>query len=220
MQHAIKQSSDISSMYTQGKREYDNQMDSDTIIMLKDDQNNIQVRESTCQVEWYTVVSACMWSDQSNHDKIRISVLNKVIRSIINNPACQCLKRIHQWNTEKKHGIRILNQYKSIIIINMSMSQVKTNTQACTQWYRELSMCNQEMGTHWSSYQSPCLLHSKFKLDPLNNPQWSRHFVDPAFRLLDAFPTRWRARFLFYLKNWFLLIKKMTWSRHLFLFYF
>ena len=30
----------------------------------------------------------------------------------------------------------------------------------------------------------PHLLHLKFKLDPLNVPQWSRHFVDPAFRLM------------------------------------
>ena len=46
-------------------------------------------------------------------------------------------------------------------------------------------------------------------------------FCGPRISIyLNAFPTRWRARFLFYLKNWFLLIKKMTWSRHLFLFYF
>ena len=29
---------------------------------------------------------------------------------------------------------------------------------------------------------------------------WSRHFVDPAFRLFDAFPTR-MASSIFYLKN-------------------
>ena len=63
----------------------------------------------------------------------------------------------------------------------MSMSQVKT---------RELSMCNQKTGTRWSTHQMPCLLHLKFKLDPLTHPQRSRHFVDPAFRL-NAFPTQW-----------------------------
>ena len=51
MQHTVKQNSDISSMYTQGKREYDNQMDSDTIIMLKDYQNNIPTSGSACRVE-------------------------------------------------------------------------------------------------------------------------------------------------------------------------
>ena len=42
--------------------------------------------------------------------------------------------------------------------------------------------------------------------------------VDPAFRL-NAFPTQWRARFLFE-KIDFIYCLKMTWSRHLFLFYF
>ena len=73
---------------------YDNQMKSNTNIMLKDDQNSIQVRESTCQAEWYTMVSVCMWSDQNNHAKIRINTLSNAIRSIINNPACQNLKWI------------------------------------------------------------------------------------------------------------------------------
>ena len=41
--------------------------------------------------------------------------------------------------------------------------------------------------------------------------------MDPAFRL-NAFSTRWRAWFWF--EKWFLLVKRMTWSRHLFLFYF
>ena len=47
-------------MYTQGKREYDNQIDSDTNVMPKDDQDTIQANESTYQVERYTVVSVCM----------------------------------------------------------------------------------------------------------------------------------------------------------------
>ena len=46
-------------------------------------------------------------------------------------------------------------------------------------------MCNQDMSIHWSSNQMPRLLHSKFKLDPLNDPQGSRHFVDPAFRSIS-----------------------------------
>ena len=77
------------------------------------------------------------------------------------------------------------------------MSQVKA---------RELSMCNQKMSTHWSTHQTPRLLHFKFKLDPLKkHPQWSRHFVDPAFRLM-RFPLD--GELDFYLKNDFLLIKK------------
>ena len=30
----------------------------------------------------------------------------------------------------------------------------------------------------------PRLLHHKFKLDPLNDPQWRCHFVDAAFWLM------------------------------------
>ena len=81
----------------------------------------------------------------------------------------------------------------------MLMSQVKA---------RELLMCNQEMSTHRSTHQTPRLLHFKFKLDPLKDPQWSRPFVDLAFRPFcgprisaHAFPTLWRARLKFEQKN-------------------
>ena len=60
-------------------------------------------------------------------------------------------------------------------MINMSMSQVKA---------QGLSMCNQKTSTHWSTHQTSHLLHLKFKLDPLNFPQWSRQLVDPVFRLM------------------------------------
>ena len=40
------------------------------------------IRESTCQAEWYTVVSVCMWSDQNNHGKIRINALSNTKWSI------------------------------------------------------------------------------------------------------------------------------------------
>ena len=33
-------------------------------------------------------------------------------------------------------------------------------------------------------------------MSPKWGSPWSRHFVDPAFPI-NAFPTRWRARFLF-----------------------
>ena len=39
---------------------YDNQMKSDTNIMLKDDRENTQVSESTCQVKGYTIMSQYM----------------------------------------------------------------------------------------------------------------------------------------------------------------
>ena len=64
---------------------------------------------------------------------------------------------------------------RSTNMINMSMSQVKA---------QGLSMCNQKTSTHWSTHQTSHLLHLKFKLDSLILPQWSRHFVDPAFQLM------------------------------------
>ena len=44
-------------MYTQDKREYDNQMNNDTNIMLKDDRVNMRASESTCQIKLYTMVN-------------------------------------------------------------------------------------------------------------------------------------------------------------------
>ena len=48
----------------------------------------------------------------------------------------------------------------------------------------EQTETQRKVGTHWSINQTPHLFHFKFKLSPLNDPQWSRHFVDPAFRLM------------------------------------
>ena len=58
-------------------------------------------------------------------------------------------------------------------------------------------MCNHEKGIHRSTYQTPRLLHPKFKLDPLIDSQWSRHFVDPVFRLM-RFPLDGETHFLFW----------------------
>ena len=42
-------------------------------------------------------------------------------------------------------------------------------------------------------------------MDPLNDPQWSRHFVDPTFRLM-RFPLD--GELDFYLKNDFYCLEK------------
>ena len=42
----------------------------------------------------------------------------------------------------------------------------------------------------------PCLLHLKLKLDPLNDPQRSRHFLDPVFSH-NAFLLDGKIHFLF-----------------------
>ena len=65
MHHTDKQILDTSSMYTQDKREYDNQMDSDTNVMLKGDQDNIQVREIIMS-SWVIYSGECVhvkWSE-------------------------------------------------------------------------------------------------------------------------------------------------------------
>ena len=106
----------------------------------------------------------------------------------------------------------IINQYNQHVNVPNEY-----NNQACIQWYPELLMCNQEIGTQWSTNQMPYLLHSKFNLDLVNDSQWSCHFVDPI--LHDAFPLNDEIRFFLFIwwKLWFL---EKTWSRHLFLFYF
>ena len=119
--------------------------------------NDIQQRIHTCKA-----IKIIM-------EKIKITMLSKTKWAIntIN-------MSISQTNIAMKHKknsyLGILNQDKSIIITNISMSQNEYNIQACIQWYQELSMCNQEIGTHWSTHQTPHLLHLKFKLDPLKDP--------------------------------------------------
>ena len=102
-----------------------------------------------------------------------LGILNQNKSIIINSMSNISNKYI---NGARKESLHQNSQSRwSTNTINMSMSQVKT---------RELPMCNQETGNHWSTHQMPHLLHPKFKFDPLRPPQWSRHFVDPAFRLM------------------------------------
>ena len=110
-------------------------------------------------------------------------------------------------------SIKIINQHdQHVDVLN------ENNNHACIQWHQEPSMCNQEIGTHWSTHQMSHFPHLKFKLDPLDDPKWSRHFVNPVFSL-DAFPLDDKTRFLFiWWKIWFFL--ENTWSHNLFLFYF
>ena len=48
---------------------YDNQMKSDTNIMLEDDQDNIQASESICWIKWFITMNLYMQGDQNNHGK-------------------------------------------------------------------------------------------------------------------------------------------------------
>ena len=52
-------------------------MRNDTDIMLEDNQENIQYRETIWQVKQYAMVSLCMGRDQNKHVKIRVAMPSK-----------------------------------------------------------------------------------------------------------------------------------------------
>ena len=52
-------------------------MNSDKDNILKDDQGNVQVDESTHQVEKYTTMSLYMRGKQNNHGKIKVTMLRQ-----------------------------------------------------------------------------------------------------------------------------------------------
>ena len=102
----------------------------------------------------------------------------------------------------------------SINIINMSMPQTNTITNHASRIsiLRVLNVqstvkqthTQREVSTNWLTNQTSHLSLFMFKLDPLVIPQWSRHFVDPAF-CLDAFLLDGEnIFFFFFVKNWFL----------------
>ena len=98
----------------------------------------------------------------------------------------------HKKITTSKTSIKIINQH-----VNVANEY---NNQACIQWYQELSMCNQDIGTHWSTNQTSHLLHLKFKLGPLVHgvSQAEPPFCGPRISL-DAFPLNGETRFFIYL---------------------
>ena len=129
-QHAITQKKGSHATYSQVGYEiyhlyqytnYDNQMKNDTNIMLEDDQENIQYRESIWEVKWYTMVSPYMGRDHNKHVKIRVAIPSKT-RWAINTINMS----ISQTNIAMKHKrnsyLEILNQDKMIIIINTKWS--------------------------------------------------------------------------------------------------
>ena len=78
MQQAIKRSADISHMSTRKlSKNMTIKANSDKDNILKNDQDNIQAKESTHQVERYTTMNLCMRGDQNKHGKIRVTMLSK-----------------------------------------------------------------------------------------------------------------------------------------------
>ena len=65
MQHTVKQSTRyITHVHIQAMMI---KMNNDTNFMLKDNQEDIQARESTCQIKRYTTMNPYMQDDQNNH---------------------------------------------------------------------------------------------------------------------------------------------------------
>ena len=69
MRHAVRQSTGyITHAYIQAMTI---RMNSDKNTMLKDDRENIQASESTCQINQYIPMNLYMQGDQNNHGKYR-----------------------------------------------------------------------------------------------------------------------------------------------------
>ena len=65
MQHTVKQSTRyITHVHIQAMMI---KMNNDTNFMLKDNQEDIQARESMCQIKQYTTMNPYMQDDQNNH---------------------------------------------------------------------------------------------------------------------------------------------------------
>ena len=158
------------------------------------------------------------WQNQSHYAK-QGKMINQHNQHI--NVSNKYSNEAREKSPQSKSSIKIINHHNQHVHVPNEY-----NNQAYIQGYQELSMCNpvkqthaqREVGTHWSTNQTPHLPHLKFKLDPLNNPQQSRHFVDPVFLLMCFHSMTWLAFYLF-CENLIFFFKK-TWSRHLFLFYF
>ena len=56
---------------------YDNQMRNDAYIMLEDNKENIQYKETIWQVKRYAMVSLYMGRDENKHVKIRVAMPSK-----------------------------------------------------------------------------------------------------------------------------------------------
>ena len=111
---------------------YDNQMRNDTDIMLEDNQENIQYRETIWQVKRYAMVSLYMRRDQNKHVKIRVAMPSKTryANDIISMFTSQTNIAIKH---ERSRYLKIRNQNKSIIIISTSNVPNEYNSRACMQ---------------------------------------------------------------------------------------
>ena len=131
------------------------------------------------------------------------------------------LRQTRYYTTNKINHVKMNEIYKNE---NIHVQESKIIIQQ--EVGKRINRCNQhpiiqrhvERGIHWSTNQMSHFPQLEFKFDPLNIPQWSCHFVDPAFCSMCSHSMAWLA-FLFYLVKFWFFFKK-TWIRHLFLFYF
>ena len=116
------------------------------------------------------------WQNQSHYAK-QGKMINQHNQHI--NVSNKYSNEAREKSPQSKSSIKIINHHNQHVHVPNEY-----NNQACIQWYQELSMCNQQISTHWSTNKMPHLFHLEFKFDSLNNPQRSPHFVDPVFLLI------------------------------------
>ena len=148
--------------------------------------------KTTQQVKRCTIVSLCMWSEQNNQEETKSLYQTKqggqpmiIGMSMYQTNIAMKYRKSDIWSPKSRWSI-------------ISMSQ--QNIQA---YIKKLSMCNQETGTRWSTHQMSCLLHLKFKFDPLSSPVESP-FCGPRISAQCVSHSMASSNFIF--KNWFLLI--------------
>ena len=121
------------------------------------------------------------------------------------------------WKNRKEK----LSELRRCHIINWEVRKNKVHSK-CTSTFKSLFDGSNLIGLIWNLriifyFIWGIWLQSSISKVTIRFVVFGRGIVDPAFRLM-RFPLD--GELDFYLKNWFLFIKKMTWSRHLFLFYF
>ena len=145
--------------------------------MLHDNQGNIQPRETIMsnQMIYNGASIHVKWSEQTWQNQSHYAKQGKMINQHINVPN-KYSNEAWEKSPQSESPIKIINHHNQHVHVPNEY-----NNQACIQWYQELSMCNQEIGIHWSTNPTPHLLHLKFKFDPLVIPSgvailWTPHF--------------------------------------------
>ena len=163
---------DTHATYSQAKYEYITHVHIQAMtIRMNNDKGNMLI----WQLGWIVIKATCLkmikiiykqenWSIKSNDIQQWIYTC-EVIRTIMEKTRVIMLSKtrfsiniisisMSQTTIVMKHR-KIATSKSSIKIISQPNQHVNVsneyNNQACIQWYQKLSMCNKEIGTHWST---------------------------------------------------------------------